>query len=124
MGNQAKEVTASEDWIGVDLDGTLTTWVDLTRWDEFGEPIEPMVSRVRAWLADGRRVKVFTARVGLGGPCQLTGEQFSVEDMASAIQDHLEAIGLPRLEVTCRKDYHMIELWDDRCVQVIPNTGT
>ena len=27
------------------------------------------------------------------------------------------------LPVTCKKDFGMIELWDDRCIQVIPNTG-
>ena len=26
-------------------------------------------------------------------------------------------------ESPCFKDLGMIELWDDRCVQVIPNTG-
>ena len=27
------------------------------------------------------------------------------------------------LPVTCVKDVHMIELWDDRAVQLITNTG-
>jgi len=27
------------------------------------------------------------------------------------------------LPVTCVKDMHMIELWDDRAVQVVTNTG-
>lgn len=27
------------------------------------------------------------------------------------------------LPVVCTKDFGMVELWDDRCVQVIPNTG-
>jgi hypothetical protein len=30
---------------------------------------------------------------------------------------------LPDLEVTNVKDLHMIELWDDRCVQVTTNLG-
>lgn len=34
----------------------------------------------------------------------------------------LEHIGIV-LPVTNVKDYGMIELWDDRAVQVIPNTG-
>jgi hypothetical protein len=33
-----------------------------------------------------------------------------------------EHIGV-RLPITCTKDYGMVELWDDRAVQVIPNTG-
>ncbi len=33
-------------------------------------------------------------------------------------------LGLPRdLEITNSKDLAMLELWDDRCVQLIPNTG-
>ena len=28
-----------------------------------------------------------------------------------------------RLEVTCVKDQHMHEFWDDKAVQVVPNTG-
>ena len=39
------------------------------------------------------------------------------------MQDWCEANGLPRLEVTDRKDYSMIELWDDRAVCVERNTG-
>lgn len=40
------------------------------------------------------------------------------------IQDWLEnECGLPRLEVTCKKDFEMIELWDDRCRQIKSNTG-
>ena len=27
------------------------------------------------------------------------------------------------IPITWEKDYQMEELWDDRCVQVIPNTG-
>ena len=34
-------------------------------------------------------------------------------------EEHIGA----RLEVTATKDFEMIELWDDRCVQVIMNTG-
>jgi hypothetical protein len=30
---------------------------------------------------------------------------------------------LPELEVTNVKDHRMIELWDDRCVQVTTNLG-
>ena len=35
----------------------------------------------------------------------------------------LEKHDLPQLEITNAKDMDMIELWDDRCVQVIANTG-
>jgi hypothetical protein len=39
------------------------------------------------------------------------------------IQDWCEKHIGRRLEVTCQKDFAMIELWDDRCVQVVCNTG-
>lgn len=39
------------------------------------------------------------------------------------IQDWLEEQGLPRLRVTCTKDFEIISLYDDRCVQIVPNMG-
>jgi hypothetical protein len=51
---------------------------------------------------------------------------FAVRDVA-AVRAHIEMwclrhIGVV-LPITNQKDYGMIELWDDRCVQVITNTG-
>lgn len=99
-------------WIGVDLDGTLAHY---DRWrgiDHIGEPITAMVRRVQEWLDKGQAVKVFTARVADG------------DDVARGfIQDWcFKHIG-ERLEVTNSKDFNMIELWDDRCVRVLINTG-
>jgi hypothetical protein len=114
----------SNEWIGVDLDGTLFVYTTWTAWNEFGPPIPLMVDRVRRWLSEGKTVKIFTARVaGSIDKCLVTGEQVTIKMMTSAIQDHLERHGLPRLECTATKDYRMVELWDDRCVQVISNTG-
>ena len=99
-------------WIGVDLDATLAHYEG---WDggTIGEPIMPMVNRVKKWLADGQAVKIFTARL-----CKdPDGEQ---ERLIKAWS--LEHIG-QELEVTNVKDYGMIELWDDRVRQVIANTG-
>lgn len=98
-------------WIGVDLDGTLAEyngWGD----GKIGRPIPKMMDRVKGWLAEGRVVKIFTARAGFD------------KSQVPEIKQWLKENGLPALEVTATKDYDMIELWDDRCVQVIPNTGT
>lgn len=127
----------SSGWIGVDLDGTWAHYDTWMGWNVFGEPIPAMTERVRQWLADGKTVKVFTARVGcplyMGDEpthsstpwhrCRVTGERFSDQMMARAIQNWTEKHVGRRLEVTCVKDVHMIEYWDDRAVQVIPNTG-
>jgi len=97
-------------WIGVDLDGTLARDLGSTRGDEIGSPIEPMLVRVQKWIAEGRTVKIFTARAS--SPRQVV-----------AIKEWLFSCGLPDLEVTNVKDQRMIELWDDRCVQVTTNLG-
>lgn len=103
-------------WIGVDLDGTLARY-DGWNNGEIGEPIPLMVGRVRQWLSEGVKVKIFTARAGFG-----LAEDYKKE-MIEKIQDWTEIHIGERLDVTATKDFSMIELWDDRCVQVIPNTG-
>lgn len=115
-------------WLGVDLDGTLAHYDEWVAYDVIGEPIPAMVERVRAWIAEGREVRIFTARVdasyGKILECRKTGRTYSREDVERAIRRWLaDRCSLPPLAVTCVKDYAMIELWDDRCVQVVPNTG-
>lgn len=111
-------------WIAVDFDGTLAHY-DGWKGDELGAPIPKMLERVKRWIAQGKTVKIFTARVGATG--LLTS--VSVDDQAFAdhqrkiIQDWCVAhIGVP-LEVTATKDFGMIELWDDRAVGLESNTG-
>lgn len=114
--------------IGVDLDGTLATWNHWVKWNHFGEPILPMVDRVRNWLADGHQVVIFTARMyepvaGMVHTCKSTGEKFTAADMDVAIGAWTQRNIGTRLRATCQKDWDMDELWDDKAVQVVPNTG-
>jgi len=103
-------------WIGVDLDGTLAHYDNWRGVEHIGEPIPKMLARVRAWLIAGQyEVRIFTARVSRSG-----AEGSIAYDR---IQEWLREQGLPRLAITCTKDFAMVELWDDRCVQVVPNTG-
>jgi hypothetical protein len=114
-------------WIGVDFDGTLAFYDRWTGWNHFGTPIPMMVERVKRWLAADVEVRIMTARIGLEPDdvhqCYVTKENYTNAQMASAIQDWTEKHLGARLTVTCVKDLHMIELWDDRAVQVIANTG-
>jgi hypothetical protein len=124
-------------WVGVDLDGTMFTYDDWVPWNVFGEPIKPMIDRIKAWLAAGVGVRIVTARIGLPlymghtptlsnhpwNTCRVTGEKFSDANMALAIGRHCQKHGLPCLPVQCYKDINMIEFWDDRAIQVIANTG-
>lgn len=115
MSNQkvTKDGVQVSGWIGVDLDATLATYTGWVDESHIGDPIQPMVDRVKHWVENGIEVRIFTARVW-NDP---TGER------RKAIQEWaLEHIGYP-LEVTNCKDYGMIELWDDRAIQVVPNTG-
>ncbi len=128
-----------KDWIAVDLDGTCFTYTEWVGWNVFGKPIKPMIDRMKQWVAEGRDVRIMTARVGLPlrdrysestsidilprSRCRVTGQAFSDAMMIKVIQDLLEKNGLPRLQVQCYKDVDMIEQWDDRAVQVVPNTG-
>lgn len=103
-------------WIGVDLDGTLAHYDTWRGPGHIGEPIAPMVERVKGWLSEGHEVKIFTARVS-------TKDQDELTTVSGAIlQWCYRHIGRT-LDITCVKDYQMIELWDDRAIQVIPNTG-
>lgn len=113
-------------WIGVDLDGTLAEYDGWKGENHIGEPVPAMAFRVRKWLADGRDVRIFTARVS--GDAQWIGPVGIPEPMTkSEARKEIEAWCLKHfgvvLPVTCQKDYAMVELWDDRAVQVVPNTG-
>jgi hypothetical protein len=116
------------DWIGVDLDGTLAHFDEWRGIEHIGAPIKPMVDRVKNWLAVGKTVKIFTARVDGGEVAIAAGNQAGVacRDVA-AVRAHIERWCLEHigavLPITNQKDYGMIELWDDRCVQVVTNIG-
>lgn len=98
----------------VDLDGTLAKYDKWRGVKHIGEPVLEMVERVKEWLDQGIEVRIFTAR-------------------ASHSEEKLEAIPIIQewckkhigqvLEITCQKDYATIEIWDDRAIHVIPNTG-
>ncbi len=119
-------------WIGVDLDGTLAEYSGWKGAGEIGAPVRAMVERVKAWRAQGREVRIFTARIwpytGVLRPDNAMpvqeGERWQQAfEAACAIatwcREHLGEV----LPVTCVKDYGMVELYDDRAVQVRPNTG-
>lgn len=113
-------------YIGVDLDGTLAEWTEWCKWSQIGVPIPEMVERVQGWLAEGHEVVVFTARLhepDLEEVCLTTGERYTSDMMCSVIGDWTEEHVGTRLRATNIKHWKMFEFWDDRCVQVVTNTG-
>lgn len=97
-------------WIGVDFDGTLAHYDGYKGPAVLGHPVINMLERVCDWVAEGREVRIFTARAD---------EPESVRAIQAWCLDHI-GVALP---VTNVKDRHMNELWDDRAVQVEKNTG-
>ncbi len=110
-----------EKWIGVDFDGTLAIYENWMGAQHCGEPLPKMVSRVRQWIAEGKNVRIITARVFAPENDAIAQREAAMATLA--IQEwclkHLGAV----LPVTCVKDYGMEEIWDDRAIQMERNTG-
>lgn len=95
----------------MDLDGTLAeSWPGEVHDNNIGKPVPEMLERVKAWVAGGQQVKIVTARAD---------RYVSVQAVRAWCKKH---VGI-ELEVTDRKDFDMIQLWDDRAVRVERNTG-
>ena len=107
---------AKSGWIGVDLDGTLAHYDGWRGHTHIGAPIQAMVERIKKWLAEGREVRIFTARMAEPRPKIR-------KQVAEAIADYTKLHVGKALRATNIKDFSMIEIWDDRAVRVMLNTG-
>ena len=125
-------------WYGFDLDGTLAKYDGWKGINHIGEPVKPMVELMKRMHDEGKVVKIVTARVA---PRKLedgtVGEQFIWVTCGSSsdpdakytatryIQDWCEEVAqlgfVP--EIVYQKDHLMLELYDDRVKQVVPNEG-
>lgn len=120
-------------WIGMDLDGTLAHYDEWVSSTHIGSPVPLMLARVKAWLKAGQAVRIFTARIFPINACVYPGEMVTFQPTTQRDRDALAALRAIQdwcanhlgvvLPVTNVKDYGMIQLWDDRCIQVEPNTG-
>lgn len=94
----------------MDFDKTLA-YYDYSRGKtHLGDPIPLMVQRVQRWLAAEQEVRIFTARA-------MSPESAALIKLWSA--EHIGQV----LPVTNIKDYTMAALYDDKAIQVEPNTG-
>ncbi len=111
---ELQRILTGEDgsWLGVDLDGTLAEYGGWSA--EIGAPIPKMVQRVKRWIAEGKEVRILTAR---------GSQEPNKYEQLMAVYEWVEAfIGEP-LEVTDKKDPLMLRLYDDRVVKVEANEG-
>lgn len=104
-------------WIGVDLDGTLAHYDGWKGIEHIGDPVPVMLARVKRWIAEGKDVRIVTARV------VKTRDPFEQNRAGYAVLQWCEKHIGKWLPVTNEKDLGMVELWDDRAIQVITNTG-
>jgi hypothetical protein len=114
MPNQSKRVVAC------DLDGTLASYNGWKGARHIGAPIPAMVKKVKAALAQGAEVYIFTARVNPGGDWQ---RAMDATTAYLAIAEWVELHVGKLLPIVYTKSPDMIEFWDDRAKTVIANTG-
>ncbi len=107
---------SDDGWIGCDLDGTLAHYDHWRGPEHIGEPIRPMLDRVRGWIKDGKEVRIFTARAAIPGQAKHVTEWLKQHKL-------FKKGGLKPIDVTATKDMKMRVLYDDRCRQVETNTG-
>lgn len=104
-------------WYGFDLDGTLARYDGWKGIDHIGEPIPAMVALIKRLHAEGKIVKVMTARVAP------RNDTVNGHDARYYVCEWCaKHLGFTP-DVVFQKDAHMIQLYDDRVKQVVPNTG-
>ena len=123
-----------EGWYGFDLDGTLAKYDGWKGIDNIGEPVKPMVDLIRRMHEEGKVVKIVTARVAPRKNEDGTiGEQGILMNNEQGIAQHYVASYFIRKwcqnnlgfvpDIVYQKDHLMLELYDDRVKQVVPNEG-
>lgn len=103
-------------YVGVDFDGTLAIG---HAWPGLGDPVPAMVARIKHWRAQGIEVRIITARAAFYGPEYENTRMVQLASIREWCATHIGEL----LPVQAHKDYHLIELWDDRAVRVVLDTG-
>jgi hypothetical protein len=106
----------SKEWVGCDLDETLAYYDEWKGIAHIGEPIPRIVNIVKRLLGQHINVKIFTARIGHRPLSEVSIVVTAIEDWC---EKHIGQV----LEVTSAKDYNMLFMLEDRCIQIEPNTG-
>jgi SWI/SNF-related matrix-associated actin-dependent regulator of chromatin subfamily A-like protein 1 len=114
-GKLNKSLSSDPSWIGVDLDGTLAEYHEYKGPASIGKPIPRMVDRVKEWIANNKNVKIMTARANPNSS--------DFRASITAIRKWCKKYIGEELPVVYEKDLHMVELWDDRAIQIKLNTG-
>lgn len=100
--------------IAVDLDGTLAEYHGWQGVEHIGNPVPAMVAKVKKAHAEGKEIWIFTARVSDPSEAPI-----AMEVITKWCKEHF----IPYIGITSNKKKIFKEFWDDRAVQVVPNTG-
>jgi hypothetical protein len=115
----------NDPWIGVDLDGTLAEHLPEFDISKIGPPIPAMVNTVKSYLANGKKVKIFTARASL--IFDLDWDEYNAQ-VKEPIDEWCRIHIGEALPITCSKDFYTIGIVDDIAVHAykgdIYNAGT
>ena len=104
-------------WIGFDLDGTLAEYDGWEGIEHIGKPVKRMCDLAKKLHSDGEEVKILTARVAPRNDGADTSK--ARKYIEKWCEEHLGFVP----DITHEKDSLMEKLYDDRVVQVIPDTG-
>lgn len=128
-------------WYGFDLDGTLAKYDGWRGIDHIGEPVKPMVELIKRMHDEGKVVKIMTARIAPKAQPETKPNPYregnwcieSPGTQAWALKGEWTALDFVQEwcyrilgfvpEVVYQKDHLMLELYDDRVKQVVPNEG-
>lgn len=103
-------------YVAFDLDGTTAYYDGWKGSAHIGEPVPKIVAMIKDYLAKGKTVKIFTARVA-------EDDDLTVEQKIKIIQDWTQKHIGQRLPVTCIKDQKMELLYDDKAIRVVLNAN-
>ena len=134
-------------WYGFDLDGTLAKYDKWEGIDHIGRPVKQMVDLIKKMHDEGKVVKILTARVAPRSNIEIRSNPYPTYQ---AVYDAIGRDNEERYRDICRapkwtarefvsdwclknlgfipeivyqKDHLMLELYDDRVKQVVPNEG-
>lgn len=112
----------NKEWFGFDLDGTLAEY-EQGEWKGYkviGKPIVKMCEVAKRLHAEGKTVKIITARVA---EASLSAKEATLEQIKEVIGEWCEKNLGFRPEIVAEKDHHLNQFYDDRCFEVVRNEG-
>ena len=105
-----------EAYAAFDLDATLAEYLKEDSGNTpIGHVVIPMYEKIKWYQAHGIKCKLLTARAGFASEVPKIEAWLQYNDQFFP--------GLAKLEISNVKSHKMLVLYDDRAVQIIPNTG-